>query len=81
MSRFHADYERHPWRKVPLSKLTTPMAGLVCYGPAWWAVTHDGFALFYGSSPQCNRVKEIVERIRPDCTPQFIEMAFIPRRD
>lgn len=74
-----SEYDKPKWIKVSVDDLTTPKPGRICKGPAWWAITDDGFALFYKSmsSPQCNADKRIVERVRPDCTPRFIEMAFV----
>lgn len=82
MSEVHNDYDRAPWIKMPLSELITPKPGRICVGARWWAVTDDGCVLFWRShrSPQCNAVREVVERIRPDLTPQFVEMAFVPHR-
>jgi len=80
MSNFHTDYDKAPWRKVSIEDLTTPKPGYLVHGPAWWAITSDGYALFYKSSPQCNTNKSVVERIRPDCTPQYIPLSFEPHR-
>lgn len=67
------------WKKVSVEELTTPQAGYVVHGSAWWAITPDGYALLYkGRSPQCNTNIEIVKRIRPDCKPVWIEFAYLP---
>ena len=75
------DYTKKPWIRMTLEDLATPKPGRICKGPAWWAV-HDGCVLFFKSyaSPQCNAHKAIIERIRPDCTPTFIETSFVPHR-
>lgn len=66
-----------------VSDLTTPKPGRICYGPRWWHVTADGEVLFYKhyTSPQCNVDRRVLEYHGIEgCTPQFIEMAFIPHR-
>ena len=75
------------WIKVPISDLTTPKPGRLCYGPLWWAVTENDEVLFFDTygSPQCNIAKGIAERLgkgfdAPLTTPRFIEVAFIPHR-
>jgi hypothetical protein len=83
--------DKHRWLKMPLGELTTPKPGRMCMGPRWWAVVDDGgvgCVLFFQSgsrgrggqygSPQCNTDRAIVERLRPGCTPVFVEMAFVP---
>lgn len=81
MSRedFHKDYDRAPWRKVPLSDLTTYTPGRVCCAPAYWAITDDGFALFYGSSAQCNTDARIVKHLHPTLEARLIEQAYRPQ--
>lgn len=80
MADFHTDYDKAPWRKVSVEDLTTPKPGRLVMGGRWWAITKDGFALYYKTSPQCNSNKAIVEKILPDCTPQWIELAFEDHR-
>lgn len=70
------DYTRKPWRKVPLREITTPKPGMIVKAPAWWAVTTDGFALFYGHSPQCNSDRAVIEAVRPDCNPWFLPITY-----
>jgi len=77
---FHTDYSRAPWIKVSIEDLTTPKPGYLVHGPAFWAITDDGFALLYKGSPQCNTNESIVKHIRPDCTPRFIEISYLPHR-
>lgn len=76
MADFHTDYDKAPWRKVPIEELTTPKPGKIVRCGRWWAITKDGFALFYKSSPQCNPDKAVIEHIRPDCTPQWLEITY-----
>ena len=66
--------------RMPLSELTTPKGGRICMADMWWAVTDDGYALFFKAYywPQCNAVKAIVERIRPDCKAVFVPFAYVP---
>ena len=80
MKEVEKDYNKKPWIKMPLSELKTPIAGRLCMGPRWWAVTEDGCVLFYKAyySPQCNQSKQMVERIRPDLNPVYVEVAFVP---
>lgn len=82
MKNFHTNYDEKPWIKMPVSDLTTPKTGRICKGPSWWAITPDDCVLFFKSygSPQCNSVKEIVERIRPGIEVRHIQAAFIPHR-
>ena len=77
LKKFNTDYDKSPWEKVSVDELKTPRAGKICYGASYWAITDDGFALFYRGSAQCNTVKSIVESIRSDCKVEFIEMAFV----
>jgi len=69
--------------RVPVSEITTPKAGRICYGPSWWQVTENDEVLFYKRiwhSPQCNVNKSIVERLKRPFVKEirFIEMAFLP---
>lgn len=53
--------------RVPLSELTNPRkrGPLMVYQDHWWAVDDEDNGLFFDGnsySPQCNTVKEIVER-------------------
>lgn len=73
------DYNKPPWTKVTLEELQTPRGGKIVYEDRWWAVT-DGCVLFYKGSPQCNYVRRVIERIRPDCTPTFLPVAFVEHR-
>lgn len=73
------------WILAPVSDITTPQQGRICYGPRWWCVTENDEVLFFDTygSPQCNMHKELVERLgrgfgAPATTPRFIEMAFLP---
>jgi hypothetical protein len=73
------------WILAPLTDITTPKSGRVCYGQRWWAVTENNEVLFFKSysSPQCNTNRAIVERLAnrldaPQTTPKFVEMAFLP---
>lgn len=73
------------WILAPLSDITTPKPGRICYGPRWWAVTTDGDVLFFDTygSPQCNQSQSLVERLgkgfdAPETTQTFVEMAFLP---
>jgi hypothetical protein len=75
------------WIFAPVSDITTPKPGRLCYGPHWWAVTENGEVLFFDNytSPQCNSNKAIVERLgkgfdAPPTTPQFIALAFVPHK-
>lgn len=78
MTKFHTNYNEQPWTKISIEELTTPRNDKICIASSWWAITPDGFALIYDDvSPQTNTNRSIVERMRPDCKPVFIEMAFI----
>lgn len=77
--------ERGRWILAPVSDITTPKPGRICYGPRWWAVTPDNKVLFFDTynSPQCNISKAMVERLgkgfgSPDTTPVYLEMTFLP---
>lgn len=57
--------------KIPIEQATKPKDGYVCMTDRWWLV-EDGCVLGYKidgekskdtPSPQCNTVKEIVERL------------------
>lgn len=74
------------WLRLPLNDVLEPKVGRVCYPPSWWKVTEDGFVLFFDtySSPQCNKVKEIAERLgkgfdAPKTLTVFLPMTFIPQ--
>lgn len=66
--------------RIPMSELTTPRAGKICLTDAWWAVTADNEVLFYGTSPQCNRNKAVIERIRPEFSAVYVPVAYVPHR-
>lgn len=73
------------WILVPISNLTTPKDGRICYCNHWWRVTEDNDVLFYRryTSPQCNSNKAVMERVgkafdAPITTLQYIEVAFLP---
>ena len=79
------DLTKKPWRKVPLAEITTPKAGLVCYPASWWLVI-DECVLFYGSSPQCNTDRRVVDymltkRQYPGAEVRELGITFLPRRD
>lgn len=79
---FHTDYDRPPWIKVPLAKLKEYKPGRRTMAPSWWAVTDDGCVLFYRNygSPQCNVVREIVEKVRPGLRVVKVDQAYVPDR-
>ena len=69
--------------KEHISKLIDPRQHDVVqiYTDYWWVV-EDEYVLFYkGYSPQCNKKKEIMERVRariyPHCTLRQIDVAYI----
>lgn len=70
---------------VPVSDITTPKDGRVCYTDRWWAVTDNNDVLFFKSfgSPQCNRLKSVVERLGGingvTTTPVFLPLAYVPQ--
>lgn len=68
------------WIYMTLEDLKTPKPGRLVFGPRWWAVNERNEVLFFRSygSPQCNKVREIVERIRPGLRTEYVEIAFIP---
>jgi len=80
---------QNKWILVPLSDITTPKEGRICYSSRWWLVTSNNEVLFYKSynSPQCNGNKKLSEYLAgriskeiedSNLTCQFIDMAFIP---
>ena len=75
------------WIKMPLSELTTPNDKRTVIANQYWAITDDGYALFFHSYawPQCNTNKVVVERLWGVLNkqigpthPVFVEMAFVP---
>jgi hypothetical protein len=70
---------------APVSDITTPKVGRICYGPSWWAVTSDNEVMFFKTygSPQCTINRSIVERLckrngAPISESKFLEVAFLP---
>ena len=67
---------------IPMDELTTPPEGFIDHiAGRWWIVDQDKGALLYRRcSPQCNRNKAFVEKLRdsnyPECDVVFIEHAF-----
>jgi hypothetical protein len=79
----HRRYGR--WILAPVSDITTPKPGRICYGPRWWAVTKNDEVLFFDcyGSPQCNASEAIAARLgkgfdAPATALRFIDMAFLP---
>ena len=73
------------WIHVPVSDITKPKAGRICYEPRWWKVTEGNCVLFFDAytSPQCNVSQAVVERTgkgydAPPTKAVFLEMTFIP---
>lgn len=68
--------------RMPVSELTTPREGRVCFLDRWWAVHLDSESvLFFKSyrSPQCNRDRRFFEVNPIACTsPMFIPVAYVP---
>lgn len=80
MTEFNYDDPKQ-WKKVHKDIITTPKSNTLCMCDKWWAVTKDGYVLFFkGHSPQYNSNKEVVQRIRPDCTVEFISVAYLPHK-
>ena len=74
------------WIIAPLSDISVPKIGRICYPNKWWRVTENKEVLFfdYYSSPQCNDNKSIVDRLAcgfdaPPTTSMFLENAFLPQ--
>lgn len=77
-------------KKFSTKDVTEPKSGLVCYTESWW-ICLDGDpkkALFYGSSPQCNKDKRIGEHLLKgdlykgmNVSIVFIDVAYVPQRD
>lgn len=44
----------------------------------WWSYEPDKGILFYGKSPQCNKIKSIAELVTTKCHPGA-ELLFVPR--
>ena len=72
------------YTKIPVDEIQNPRGkGVVqILEDRWWVVTPQNEILLYrGYTPQCNQNKSIVEMIvkkHPNCTVQFIELAFVP---
>lgn len=73
------------WILVPISDITTPKDGRICYCDRWWRVTENDEVLFFKAytSPQCNSNPEVIKHVNksfnsPSTTPKFIETAFLP---
>lgn len=69
-------------KKIPVSEITTPKAGRVCYLASWWTVTpNDEVIMWKGHSPQCHAVESIArylqEKLWPECSVRFIDVAFV----
>jgi len=66
--------------KVPIEKATTLFDGARVYANYWWVV-RDGCILFFRKfAPQCNKNREITERLRdklyPGADVQFLPVVF-----
>lgn len=76
------DYDRAPWRKVPLAQLQQFRPGFVCKAPSYWAITPDECVLFYNnrghSSPQCNTNPAVVKHLHPALEARLIPEAYVP---
>lgn len=79
----HHDYDRAPWRKVPIAEVTTFKPGCTCLAPSYWAVTPDECVIFYESrrhsAPQRNTNPEVVRHLHPTLAIRLIEQAYAPR--
>lgn len=77
--------------KFNTKDVTIPKEGLVVYKDAYWLCVNGDptQALFFGSSPQCNKNKTIQEWAmkqdqyakRGNLSIVFIETAFVPNRN
>lgn len=80
MSAFHKDYERAPWRKVPVADIQQFRPGYVCKAPSYWAVTPDECVLFYESrghsAPQCNTNAAVVRSLHPTLEARLIAQTY-----
>lgn len=83
--------ERMPMSRFVSKDVLTPKNGYRVLTNHWWAVTDEGALFFvttrpFGAppflSPQCNTIRAIVERLRPEgARVEFIPVAFLSRRD
>ena len=80
-------YEKGNWILAPLSDITTPKDGRICYGQRYWAVTENNEVLFFKeyAFPQCNPNKLITDRLINAAIADkmvtwslYIEMAYVP---
>jgi hypothetical protein len=77
--------------KFTTKDVTTPKPGLMVYGPSYWMCEGGDpkKALFYGTSPQCNKNRSMVEHIMnnglytgiSNLQIVYIETSFVPDRD
>lgn len=79
------------WLLAPVSDITTPQAGRICYGPAYWLVSENDEVMFFQTygSPQCNAHERLISRQLtaepgpnkpPAVAVRFFEMAYLPHR-
>ena len=65
---------------MPLEQATTPpgQGFWEVYADSWWAHQPGKGLLFYGKSPQCNRIEHIARSIQQRCWPDA-ELIHVPR--
>lgn len=72
------DSKHEDYSQVSLDELQRPKDGFVCYLNRYWLV-HNGNALFYGNSPQCNKDKRVVEYcLKSNLNADNLECVFVP---
>jgi hypothetical protein len=68
--------------RVPISEISTPKNGRICFGQRWWHVTTNDEVLFFRKkwhSPQCNSNEAVVRGMPIEgCEPRYIEMVYLP---
>jgi hypothetical protein len=65
------------FKKVPIAEITTPKAGKICKGGAWYVTDGENVFQYKGTSWQCNANKDVVKHLYPNEQIIYIEMAFV----
>lgn len=65
------------YKKISILELTTPKAGKICRGAAWYVTDGENVFLYKGTSLQCNSNKAVIEHLYPDEKYIHLEMVFV----